>query len=59
MIPPRHDNVGVAKQTDLKALMMKNGITNVPIDCFHVGDYKYTNLEDAIAQAKRMSAEKD
>ncbi len=31
----------------------KYGIVRVPVDTFHVGGYRYTNLDDAIAQAKR------
>ena len=34
--------------------MAKYGITRVPVDCFHYGDFRYTNLEDAVAQAKRQ-----
>jgi hypothetical protein len=34
--------------------MAKYGITRVPIDNFHYGDFRYTNLKDAIAQAKRQ-----
>ena len=34
--------------------MAKYGITRVPIDYFHYGDFRYTNLKDAIAQAKRQ-----
>ena len=33
--------------------MAKYGITRVPVDYFHYGKYRYTNLEDAIAEAKR------
>jgi|GEM_PF-2715083 len=33
--------------------MASYGITCVPIDYFHYGPYRYTNLEDAVAQAKR------
>lgn len=33
--------------------MIKLGITNHPIDRFHYGEYKYTNLGDALAEAKR------
>ena len=28
-------------------------ITRVPVDYFHLGPYRYTNLADALAQAKR------
>ena len=34
--------------------MAKYGITRVPVDYFHVGGFRYTNLSDAIAQAKRQ-----
>ena len=33
--------------------MAKYGITRVPVDYYHYGKYRYTNLEDAIAEAKR------
>jgi len=32
------------------------GITRVPVEYFHYGEYRYTSLEDAIAQAKRDQA---
>ena len=31
----------------------KYGITRVPVDYFHYKQYRYTNLSDAVAQAKR------
>ena len=33
--------------------MAKYGITRVPVDYFHFGEFRYTNLKDAVAQAKR------
>ena len=33
--------------------MAKYGITRVPVDYFHYKQYRYTNLADAVAQAKR------
>jgi hypothetical protein len=33
--------------------MARHGITRVPVDHFHYGKYRYTNLEDAVAEAKR------
>ena len=33
--------------------MAKYGIVLVPVDYFHYGKFRYTNLKDAIAQAKR------
>lgn len=36
--------------------MAKYGITRVPVDYFHYKQYRYTNLADAVAQAKREQA---
>jgi hypothetical protein len=33
--------------------MATYGITRVPVDYFHVGEFRYSNLEDAVAEAKR------
>jgi hypothetical protein len=33
--------------------MAKYGITRVPVDYFHYREFRYTNLKDAVAQAKR------
>ena len=38
---------------DAKA-METYGITRVPVDYFHFGGFRYTNLKDAIAEAKRQ-----
>jgi hypothetical protein len=37
--------------------MAKYGITRVSIDYFHFREYRYTKLDDAIAQAKREHPE--
>jgi hypothetical protein len=34
-------------------LMERYGISRTPVDYFHYGRYRYTNLADAIAQAER------
>jgi hypothetical protein len=34
--------------------MAQYGITRVPVDYFHYKEFRYTNLDDAIAQAKRQ-----
>jgi hypothetical protein len=34
--------------------MVRYGITRVPVDYFHCGEFRYTNLKDAVAQAKRQ-----
>lgn len=36
-----------------EAEMAKYGITGSTVDYFHSRDFKYTNLNDALAQAKR------
>jgi len=38
---------------DVAEQMATYGITRVPVDYFHVGKYRYSNLDDAIAEAKR------
>jgi hypothetical protein len=37
------------------AEMIARGITCVPVDYFHYQSFRYTRLEDAIAQADRDS----
>jgi hypothetical protein len=34
--------------------MAQHGITRVPHDYFYYGEFRYTNLNDAIEQAKRQ-----
>jgi hypothetical protein len=34
--------------------MAKYGITRVPVDYFHYKEFRYTNLDDAIAEAIRQ-----
>jgi hypothetical protein len=34
--------------------MATYGITRVPVDYFHFGEFRYSNLEDAIAEARRQ-----
>lgn len=36
--------------------MKKYGIVRVPADYFHYGKFRYTNLKDAVAQARREQA---
>jgi hypothetical protein len=40
-------------EQDIADQMAKCGITRVPVDYFHVAGYRYTNLRDAVVQAKR------
>lgn len=41
---------------DQQAVLDRYGIVRVPADVFHVGGYRYTNLSDAVAAAKRCAA---
>ena len=34
------------------------GITRIPVDYFHFGGFRYTNLKDAVAEAKRQQKAK-
>jgi hypothetical protein len=34
--------------------MAMYGIIRIPVDYFHFKEFRYSNLEDAIAQAKRQ-----
>ena len=36
--------------------MAKFGIARVPVDWFHFREFRYNNLKDAIAEAKRQEA---
>lgn len=38
---------------DIADQMATYGITRVPVDYFHIGQFRYSNLEDAIAEARR------
>lgn len=42
---------------EAEAEMVKFGITRVPVDYFHWQQFRYTNLKEAVAQARRAQAE--
>ena len=44
---------GSPVERDVAEQMATYGITRVLVDYFHVGNYRYSNLDDAIAEAKR------
>jgi len=53
-----------SEKTDQKTLpdekeLEKYGIRHFAVDCFHYRQYRYTNLADAIAQAKRDGASQE
>jgi len=41
---------------DSAALMARYGITRVRADTFHLGEWRYSVLGDALAQARRIAA---
>jgi hypothetical protein len=53
MTPADRNETSSAINPEAAEEMAKYGITRVPIDYFHYKGYRYTNLDDAIAQAKR------
>jgi hypothetical protein len=44
--------INPATNPEAAEAMAKYGITRVPVDYFHYKEFRYTNLDDAIAQAK-------
>lgn len=44
-----------ARKLDDKTLEDRYGIVRTTVDCFHVGPYRYTSLEDAMAEGKRRA----
>jgi hypothetical protein len=47
--------INPATNPEAAEAMAKYGITRVPVDYFHYKEFRYTNLEDAIAQATRQN----
>jgi hypothetical protein len=54
MTPAKHREESPTVGQDITEDMVKYGITRVPTDYFYYKEYRYTNLDDAIAQAKRQ-----
>ena len=57
MTPP-NPTEAARREGDAAEVMTRFGITRVPVDIFHYKSFRYTNLEDAIAQANRDAARK-
>ena len=50
--------LGLATLTEAEVAEMEQfGIVRRPIDSFSVGGFRYSNLKDAIAQAKRQASD--
>ena len=50
-MPLENQNRPISSETENE--MSKYGIIRVPVDYFHLGEFRYTNLKDAIAHAKQ------
>ena len=50
------DGYQASSDLDVEQEMAELGITRVPVDYFHYREFRYTNLKDAIAQARRGQA---
>jgi hypothetical protein len=46
-------SAGPTFSPDEQEIMARMGITHSLIDAFHYREYRYSNIEDAVAQAKR------
>lgn len=56
MVSSEHEKPHLPLNPESSDELDKFGITRVPVDYFHYKDYRYTNLSDAVAQAKRDRA---
>lgn len=56
MTSTHHDKASTDSHSEASKEMGKYGITCVPVDYFHLGQYRYTHLEDATAEATRQQS---
>jgi hypothetical protein len=56
MLSENHDELASAFGPEVAKEMLRFGIARVSINQFHYKDFRYTNVKDAIAQAKRQQA---
>jgi len=54
MTQAEQDETNSAFSPEATAEMALYGIKRIPVDYFHVGEFRYTSLKDAVAQAKRQ-----
>lgn len=52
MTSTHQDRGNAGSHSEVGKEMGRYGITCVLVDYFHLGQYRYTHLEDAIAEAK-------
>lgn len=56
-MPPADPKASISTLSPDDAVELeKFGITRVSVEYFHCGLFRYTNLKDALAQAKRQQA---
>jgi hypothetical protein len=56
MPAPDRKEINPAINSEAAEAMAKYGIARVPVDYFHYKEFRYTNLDDAIAEATRQNA---
>jgi hypothetical protein len=56
MIPAVHPEPSHVTDAETDAALKQYGIVKVPAHNFEYGGYRYTNIKDAIAEAKRHMA---
>lgn len=59
MTSPEIGAARASSEQDGNDEMARYGITRVPVDYFHYKGFRYTALEDAVAEAKRHAALQD
>ena len=57
--PAVSDELTTAFGAEVAEEMRKFGISRVSVDYFHYKEFRYTNLRDALAQAKRQQTGPD
>lgn len=54
MVLADHDKSISSVSPEAAAEMAQYGITRIPADYYRLGEFRYINLKDAVAQAKRQ-----
>jgi len=57
MTPATDKDAGPDVTADAAAELARLGITRIPVDYYRFGEFRYANLDDAIAQARRQRPE--
>ena len=57
MAPANSDGSNPSLSPEAAEEMAKYGVVRVPVDYFYFGKFRYTNLADALAQAKRQKSD--